>query len=309
MPAGSLVKFRGPTLWNTYRGTVLAVAGALLLQALLIVGLLFERRARLRAENESRRNLSLAADVSRRETMSTLTSSISHELGQPISAMILNTEALQTIIAGRSATPESIDEILADIHADGIRAAKIMDRNRLMLRSRQLQKRPVDLQIFINDALALVSHELRARQVDVSFDFPATRCVISGDPVLLQQVFVNLIMNALDAMMETPPDRRHITIGVEVKRAKVEISVRDTGPGLPEEIVDTLFTPFVTTKPHGVGIGLAIVRTIVDAHEGSINARNHPDGGAIFTVILPVSHARESGEPAIVGAIGESPKV
>ena len=129
LPAGSLVKFRGPTLWNTYRGTVLAAAGALLLQALLIIGLLFERRARHRAENESRRNLSLAADVSRRETMSTLTSSISHELGQPISAMILNTEALQTMIAGRSATPESIDEILADIHADGIRAANIMDRN------------------------------------------------------------------------------------------------------------------------------------------------------------------------------------
>jgi len=309
LPAGSLVKFRGPTLWNTYRGTVLAVAVALLLQALLIFGLLFERRARLRAENESRRSLSLAADVSRRETMSTLTSSISHELGQPISAMILNTEALQTIIAGRSATPESIDEILADIHADGIRAAKIMDRNRLMLRSRQLQMKPVDLQIFIKDALALVSHELRARRVDVSCDFPATRCVISGDPVLLQQVFVNLIMNALDAMMETPPDQRNIVIDVEVKRAKVEISVRDTGPGLPEEIVDTLFTPFVTTKPHGVGIGLAIVRTIVDAHEGSINARNHPDEGAIFTVILPVSHARESGEPAIDGAIGESPKV
>ena len=304
MPPGSLVKFRGPTLWNTYRGTVLAAAGALLLQALLIIGLLFERRARRRAENESRRNLSLAADVSRRETMSTLTSSISHELGQPISAMILNTEALQTMLAGRGAAPESINEILADIHANGIRAAKIMDRNRSMLRSRQLQKKPVDLQSFINDALALVSHDIRARQIDVSFDMPPTRCVISGDPVLLQQVFVNLIMNAMDAMMETPPDRRHITIGIQVRGAKLEISVRDTGPGLPEHIASTLFTPFVTTKPHGVGVGLAIVRTIVDAHEGSINAGNHPDGGAIFTVVLPVSHAHETlGEPAIVGAI------
>jgi signal transduction histidine kinase len=280
----------------------------LLLQALLIIGLLFERRARHRAENESRRNLSLAADVSRRETMSTLTSSISHELGQPISAMILNTEALQTMLAGRSATPESIDEILADIHADGIRAANIMDRNRSMLRSRQLQKKPVDLQVFINDALALVSHDIRARQVDVSFDLPPTACIISGDPVLLQQVFVNLIMNAMDAMMETPPERRRITIGVEVRRTRVEISVRDTGPGLPQEIADTLFTPFVTTKPHGLGIGLAIARTIVEAHDGSISASNHPDGGAIFTVTLKVSHAHESGEPAMVGA-GGSPEI
>jgi C4-dicarboxylate-specific signal transduction histidine kinase len=270
--------------------------------------LLLERRARHRAENESRRNLALAADVSRRETMSTLNNSISHELGQPISAMIFNTEALQTMLASRGATPESINEILADIHADGIRAAKIMDRNRSMLRSRQLQKKPIDLQVFIKDALALVSHDIRARQVAVSFDLPPTPCIISGDPVLLQQVFVNLILNAMDAMMETPPDRRHLTIGIEVRRAVVEISVRDTGPGLPQEIGDKLFTPFVTTKPHGLGIGLAIARTIVDAHVGRISACNHPQGGAVFTVALKVSHAHESGEPTVIEAVGESPE-
>ena len=130
---------------------------------------------------------------------------------------------------------------------------------------------------------------MRARQVEVAVRQPADSCVISGDPVLLEQVFVNLVMNAMDAMSETPPDRRHITISSEVRRANVEVSVRDTGPGVPADLIDKLFTPFVTTKPHGLGIGLAIARTIVEAHGGSISARNHPDGGAIFTVTLQLS--------------------
>ncbi len=310
LPPGNLVKFQGPTLWSEYRGTVMAVAGALVLQAILIVGLLLERRARRSAENQNRRNLSLAADVSRRETMSALSSSFAHELGQPISAVMFNAEALKTMIASRSVTPEILDEIVADIHADGVRAANIIERNRTMLRSRQLQKKPVVFQTFIDDALALVAHEFMARQIKVSVDLPSTSCVVSGDPVLLQQVFVNLLMNAMDAMAEISPERRHITISYELGHAMVEVSVRDTGPGLPEDLVAKLFTPFVTTKPHGVGIGLAIVRTIVDAHGGSINANNHPDGGAIFTIMLPVSHRPDSSrEPVIFRAMGESPEV
>jgi len=289
LPPGSLVRFRGPTLWSEYRGTVLGVAAALAVQAMLIGGLLFERRARRVAEHESRKNLSLAADVSRRETMSALNSSISHELGQPLGAMIRNAEALQLMISNGSVTPEGIDEILEDIHADGARAAQIMDRHRLMLRSRQLQKRPVDLHALVNDVLALTAHDMRARQVKCSVSVPPGSCVISGDPVLLQQVFVNLVMNAMDAMAETPAAQRHIMIGMEARRGSVDISVRDTGKGLPDDLAGKLFTPFVTTKPHGLGIGLAIARSIAAAHDGSISARNHPEGGAMFIVSLRLS--------------------
>ena len=294
LPPGSVVKFRGPTLWSEYRGTVLTAAAALVIQAMLIIGLLFERRARRVAESESRQNLSLAADVSRRETMSALTSSMSHELSQPLGAMMRNTEALQMMIDSRSATPESIDEILSDIHSDGVRAGQIMQRHRMMLRSRQLNERLVDLQDLVNDVLALIAHDMRARQVKVGINVPPASCVISGDPVLLQQVFVNLLMNAMDAMAEMPTGQRHITIGMEVRRANVEVTVRDTGRGLPEDLAAKLFTPFVTTKPHGLGIGLAIARTIVDAHRGTISACNHPEGGAIFTVTLRLSKAHES---------------
>jgi signal transduction histidine kinase len=291
LSSGSVVRFRGPSLWSEHSGTVLIAVGALAIQALLIVGMLFERRARRRAEFDSRRNLSLAADTSRRETMSALTSSIAHQISQPLSSMIQNTEALQLMLAAKGATPETIGEILTDIHNEGLLASQIIDRQRAMLRNRQLERKPTDLQFVLDGSLALVAHELRARQVEAIVNIPSKPCVISGDEVLLQQVLVNLVMNAMDAMAETPPDRRRITIGWEIKRsefkrAEVEVSVRDAGQGLPADLIDRLFTPFVTTKPHGLGIGLAIAWSIVEAHGGSIVARNNPEGGATFTVSL-----------------------
>ena len=105
-------------------------------------------------------------------------------------------------------------------------------------------------------------------------------------------------MNAMDAMAETPPGRRHVTISSDVRAADVDVSVRDTGPGLPAHILDTLFTPFVTTKARGLGIGLTIVRSIVDAHGGTIVARNNPEGGATFTVTL-----RRSGSTSVADAL------
>jgi signal transduction histidine kinase len=113
----------------------------------------------------------------------------------------------------------------------------------------------------------------------------------------------------MDAMEATPPGRRHITISSEARRNEIEIVVHDTGPGLPADLQGRLFTPFVTTKSHGVGIGLAIARTIVEAHGGSIGARNSPVGGAIFTITLPARGAQEVQPvlPAIVDIVGEPP--
>ena len=136
-----------------------------------------------------------------------------------------------------------------------------------MLRSHQLHKKPIDLHSVIDESLALVAHDLRARQIETTLDLSSTPCVIDGDQVLLQQVLVNLIRNAMDALAE-PPARRQITIRSAVTTTDVEVSVCDTGTGLPAEIIATLFTPFVTTKPHGLGIGLVIVQRILDAHGG-----------------------------------------
>ena len=294
LPPGSLVRYRAPSLWSAYRSTVLSAMGVLAIQSLLIIGLLYQRRARRRAELESRNNLALAADASRRLTMSALTSSIAHELGQPLSSMIHNAQAGRMMITADRATPDTMGEILSDIETEGVQATQIIDRHRTMLRGRQLDTKPIDLHVVIHESLALVAHDMRTRQIEATVNLSSSPCIITGDEVLLQQVMVNLLMNAMDAMTETPPARRRVTISTEVRAADVDVSVRDAGTGLPAQIDGALFTPFVTTKAHGLGIGLTITQTIVDAHRGTIDARNNPEGGATFTVTL-----RRSGTPEI----------
>jgi len=144
----------------------------------------------------------------------------------------------------------------------------------------------------IDEAFALVAHDMRERQVEATLDLSSTPCVIDGDHVLLVQVLVNLLRNSLDALAETPAQRRRITIRSALTAADVAISISDTGAGLPAEIMARLFTPFATTKPHGLGVGLAIAQRIVDAHGGAIGAQENPGGGATFTVTLPRSARR-----------------
>jgi signal transduction histidine kinase len=287
LPPGSVVRYRGPTLWEQYRLEVLGTAAALLLQTFLITWLLVERRARRRAEVASRRNLALAADANRRETMAALTSSIGHELGQPLSAMMHNAQALQMMLAAASATPEATAEIAADIQAEAVLATRIIDRHRTMLRSRQLDKKPIDLHSVVDESLALLAHDLASRGIEPVLDLASAPCTLEGDSVLLQQVLVNLVRNATDALAEVPSDRRLLTIRSQVGPSEVALAVCDTGPGLPAEVVAGLFTPFTTTKSQGLGIGLTIARTIVEAHGGTIGAHSNLAGGATFTVTLP----------------------
>ena len=186
LPPGSIVRYRSPSLWSAYRGPVLSAVGVLAVQSLLIAGLLYQRRARQRAESESRRNLALAADASRRQTMSALANSIAHELGQPLSSMIHNAQAGQMMVTANRATSDTIGEILSDIQSQGVQATEIIDRHRAMLRSHQLDKKPIDLHAVIDDSLALVAHDMKARQIEATVDLssgpapsPVIRCSCS----------------------------------------------------------------------------------------------------------------------------------
>src|SRR6478736_6704943 len=189
---------------HAYRGAVLGAVGVLTVQSLLIVGLLYQRRAKQRAESDSRRNLALATDASRRQTMSALTNSIGHELGQPLGSIMQNAEALQMMITANRATSETTAEILFDIQTQGLRATQIIDRHRSMLRSHQLDKKPLDLHAVINETMTLVAHDMRSRHVRATVHLSPAPCVISGDQVLVAQVLVNLVMNAIDAMAAMP---------------------------------------------------------------------------------------------------------
>src|SRR5215207_3528535 len=249
LPPGSVVQYRRPSLWDEHRVTVVIVAVALVLESLLIGRLL-------------------------------------HELGQPVTSIVYNAQALQRMVATNQVPPGATEEIIDDIRAEAVRAAQIIDRHRAMLRNHELQKQPIDLNSVIHESHSLVGHDLRTRRIAATLDLSPAPCVIDGDQVLLQQVVVNLLRNAMDALDESPTTRRSITIQSVVRADDVEVSVRDTGAGLPPDSIGKLFTPFATTKSHGLGIGLTIAQRIVAAHAGTIEARNNVDGGATFIITL-----------------------
>jgi signal transduction histidine kinase len=298
LPPGSVIRFRAPSLWREYRREVLAVLSGLLIQSLLIIGLLYQRRARQRAEVESRRNLALAADANRRHTMSALTGSIAHEISQPLNAILHNAQAGEMLVSSNRATPEALRGILSDIRTADVRATQIIERHRSMLKTHQVEQKPVDVRAMVRESLALVSHDTNAKRIELDVELPADACIVVGDQVLLQQVLVNLIMNGIESMADTPPGRRRITVQCQAIEEKAVVSVRDGGTGLPAKVNGQLFEPFVTTKTTGMGIGLTIARSIVDAHRGRLEAHNNPDGGATFTLTLPAARRDQNAQLA-----------
>ena len=288
LPRGSVVRFRQPSLWRDYRAQVFGTAGTIGALMALVGWLLYERRERHKAESDSRRSLAMAAHAERAVMMTAITGSIGHELSQPLGSIRLNADTADRLIASNRATPEELRDILRDIGREDERATRIVDRVRAMLKKQDIDKRPLDVFAVVRESVAFVAHDAAARRVQIDCRLPSAPCFVLGDQVMLQQVLVNLLLNAFDAMAEavTPADRR---ILIEAVRgpAIVEISVRDSGPGVPAHLSGRLFEPFVTTKPSGLGLGLSIVSSIVAAHGGTIGSHNASDGGAVFCITLP----------------------
>jgi signal transduction histidine kinase len=289
LPKGSLVSFRRPSLWRDHRLEVASVSAAVLFQSLLIAGLLYERRARRTAEGDSRRSLSLAAHVDRRTAMSELTGSIVHELNQPLASILHNAEAAELLLTSNRGTVPVLLEILRDIRTEDGRASQIAQRHRAMLQKHEMEKRPIDIHAVVRESLALVAHDAEQRRVQIAAVLPSTSCIVAGDQILLQQVVVNLVLNAMDAMAETPPAQRRVTVRSVTRHGVVEIEVVDCGPGIAADVMSRLFDPFVTTKATGLGIGLSIARSTIEALGGTIEARNNADGGATFSFTLPLT--------------------
>ncbi len=308
LPPTSDVRFQRVSLWSAYRRTIVAVAAGVALQSALIVVLFYERRRRIRATEENRRNLTLAAHADRRAAVAALTGSMAHELGQPLSAILFNAATARRLVESDRATPEALCEILDDISRDDARAAEILQRQRTMLKKREIEQQPFDVNDVARESLALLEHDAKSRRVRIEPQLSNVPCVVSGDRVLLQQVIVNLVVNAMDAMAHTPPGERRVVVQTAARRHDVEVSVIDCGDGIADDVAGQLFDPFVSTKAKGMGIGLAIVRSIVESHGGRVQARNNAAAGATFWFTLPAlgRQSFESDAARVGGRAGEA---
>lgn len=291
LPAGAVVHFREPNLWRDRRGLVMATIGVTVLQSLLIVGLVLERRRRRRAEVDSRRNFTALAHLDRRAAMGELATSLAHELNQPLNAILQNAGVAQMMLASAAVPPAlaEMPDIISDIRKDDVRASEMIRRMRSLLQKHELETLPVDLNEVAQETTAIVRPDARAREVELETDLASSVAPVLGDRVHLQQVLLNLLMNALAAVSTMPRERRRVRVSISQHNGDVRLSVADTGAGIPADRLRQIFEPFYTTKNEGsgMGMGLAIARGIVEAHGGRIEAENNADGGATVWFSVP----------------------
>jgi len=241
-------------------------------------------------EDDARRNREQINLLSRVSLLGEMTASLAHELGQPLSAIITNANAGRRLIDKGKEDPETLRDILVNVASDGHRAHEIIQNVRNTIKKGDAIRHPINL----NELVTKVAHVVRPDAVAYSCELETSLAkdlpLIEGDPVQIQQVLVNLVSNAFDAMRQTPPSQRKVEISTAGDGdGKVRLSVRDHGTGIRSEVHEQLFEQFFTTKEHGLGMGLAIVRSIVEAHGGKIHAENVANGGACFYFTLPVT--------------------
>ena len=294
LPPGSAVLFREPSIWKKYSWQMALIAGVILVQGMLIGLLLDERRRRRLAEVESRQRLAELAHVTRYSAAGELTVSIAHELNQPLGSILTNTETAELMLKSSSPNLDEVKEILADIRRDDQRASEVIRRLRSVLKKTPFEVKDIDLNETVRDVVGFVMTLAEGRHIALKYTSTPTELRIRGDPVQLQQVVLNLIINAMDAISGAQVGKLEIGVTTSRSGAYAEIRVSDTGPGIAVDDLENVFNPFFTTKPQGMGMGLTIVRTIIEAHHGQIVVENPPSGGALFTVRLPVARGRST---------------
>ena len=229
------------------------------------------------------------AHFSRVSTAGQLASALAHELGQPLGAVLRNTEAAELLIEEHPPDLAEIRAILTDIRQDDLRAAGVIDRMRALLKRRNVEREALALEEVLQEVAALVRPDQLRRKVQFTLEVGPDLPQVWGDRIQLQQVLLNLILNGMDAMTQQPSQTRRLIVRARNTQARmVEVSVRDSGSGIPAANFSRVFEPFFTTKTNGMGMGLPVSKTIVEAHQGRIWVENPPEGGACFYFTLPV---------------------
>lgn len=290
LPPGSEVRFREPTFWGQYHWHVTIVASIVLLQAMMIAILLRERHLRFVAEVEARQRMSELAHLNRRATVGEMSASLAHELNQPLAAIMINAESAQQILRNPAPDLGEIEDILAHIRRDDQRAAEIISRLRAFLKRDPTVRHELDLNAMVGEVFRFLSVQALTHDVELVTEPSPADIRVKGDKVQLQQAILNLAMNGIDAVAHLPNKRRRVVGRTGLAEGNLAlVSVADAGDGILAEKVTEIFKPFFTTKAQGMGIGLSIAHTIVEAHGGRIWAENAPSGGAVFHVALPLA--------------------
>jgi signal transduction histidine kinase len=299
LPPGSKIFFREPSAWQRYQMAILAIVAAILFQTGLIAWLIYEHRRRHYAELKTRQRTAELARINRRSVAGEMSASIAHELNQPLTAILSNAEVAHDLLGRENHDPAKIREIVADIIEEDTRAANVIDRIRQLLRKGESKSDIIDLNELIESTLHLLRGELVKRKTNVETALAADLPAIVGDSVQLQQVLLNLLINAIDAVGSKTPPRRMINISTRVNGKHVEVDITDSGHGIRADDQKRVFEPFFTTKEQGLGLGLSICSTIVNAHNGKLSIQNNDRGGATAALILPSARAtdRAIGKP------------
>ncbi len=232
------------------------------------------------------------AHASRLAVLGELTASIAHEINQPLGAILSNADAAELLLEAGPGRLDEVRRILADIRKDDLRASEVIRRMRELLGKRPLERQPLDLNEVVAGVLQLLGGDAARRGVALEIDLAPGLPAVHGDRVHLQQVLLNLLLNGMEAMADTPACRqRRLAVRTARNGGGVEVAVTDRGTGIPPDRLPRLFESFFTTKPDGMGLGLSIARSIVEAHGGRIWAENRPEGGATFRFTMPVGPA------------------
>jgi signal transduction histidine kinase len=269
-------------VWST-----MITAGPPVAAAALGVAWARERQRRARAEADARGHLEALSHLDRQAVLGELTAALTHELGQPLAAILRNAEAARMLLASATDKDPRIEAIVNDIHQSNRRAVEIIRRMRDLLKRREIEQGAVDINRVAGDSADLVRSAAARKGVRVAFEQWPSELMVTGDHIFLEQVMLNLLLNSLEALSAPALADRRVLVRSARDNGYAVLSVSDTGPGIPQATLSRVFEPFFTTKSQGMGIGLSISRSIVEAHDGRIAAANNPDGGATVRVWLP----------------------
>ncbi|MBK5969400.1 histidine kinase [Thiorhodovibrio winogradskyi] len=301
IPDDAIVQFKPPTLLQEHATAAVVAIIVLLLQAGLIARLLFERRHRRRMELAVQKQRFELAHASRLAVAGELTGAIAHEINQPLGAILSNADAAELLLASGTDRRDELRAIVADIRKDNVRASEVIRRLRALLAKQPADWHPFDLNEAVRELEPVLGAEARRRGVALDLRLAATATIL-GDRIQIQQVLINLVLNAMDAAKGLPEARRVVTVSVERDADRLLLVVRDRGPGIAPEHLPRLFESFFSTKPRGMGLGLSITRTLVEAHGGRVwaesGAGSGSDAGAVFRVEWPAADEVATAEPA-----------